>query len=868
MVRSSATVAAYSTDTETLFDTISEPPRCHGKLAEKLKSRSNGGSPAMGRDPDGESNCYEPRTPVEPPEDEKDGDGDDDVDAVKKKSKSSSSSSSLKKSTSLHSKATKKSTSSKTLEGQKSIKSVGGTATLVSANGASTATATTTTAAGKISKKSSASKKTAGAATLTSSSPSPASKSKKSQKASPSSSSTSCASVVSTETSRSRKATYWDGTSTTPSSSGRKTKSAPSATASHSHNRSNANFARTPSRETTRTNATGIGSRISGASKVSNYVVSSPSAGAGELPPSKSAATTTDHRDGASDLPAHRQWALVPAPSGRPAVDPPPAQNNQSSSSTTASCTSSEDSHGNGGESGMAMVQYYGDPPSMYEGQMEVWKGDGGGGDRRQGNDPRDENEEESILEGSDGEEESHSRLDTIQSGSEYSSDEEEDEDEERIYEDEDIEDQDYRDGDTYDDDEAGGTYNDDSERSGSRSASEAASGRELVVADQNNLSRRSSNNSSNQEHQLVVADPKNNSETQALAPYEHPTTSNALTTTANNNANNGAIVPSQPRYLASAVDNNFAMVPLTSDAFEAYDHTFVTCPENLRFRFLYTFLKKNLDKKILVFFSTTNSAKFHGKLLGHFHIPCLTMHGRMKKEQFIKTFFRFSDMDEGILCATDAAGRDLDIPPSVDWVIQFEPPDDPSEYILRVARISCDSDRVGRSLLFLNPGEMGFLKYYHSAAIPVSEFEIPKLADIQTNIEYHVNESESLRKYAKDAYGSYLISYASHGFRDVYNVHDLNKNDVAAAFGLINDMEEEEEEGSGSDRERDGYRGGGSVSRNNNRGSNGMWQSQKKKKEKTWLKSEKTWPHCQVKLHPSFKPGYKKPPPEAGEDE
>ncbi len=91
------------------------------------------------------------------------------------------------------------------------------------------------------------------------------------------------------------------------------------------------------------------------------------------------------------------------------------------------------------------------------------------------------------------------------------------------------------------------------------------------------------------------------------------------------------------------------------------------------------------------------------------------------------------------------------------------------------MARISCDSDRVRLSLLFLSPSKQGFLKYYHSASIPVSEFEIPKskLADVQSNIEYHVNKTDRLQRLSRDAYGSYLIAYASHGFRDVYNIHN-----------------------------------------------------------------------------------------------
>ncbi|KAL3823866.1 hypothetical protein ACHAXA_004138 [Cyclostephanos tholiformis] len=313
-------------------------------------------------------------------------------------------------------------------------------------------------------------------------------------------------------------------------------------------------------------------------------------------------------------------------------------------------------------------------------------------------------------------------------------------------------------------------------------------------------------------------------------------------------------------RFLAAAVDNYNAMVPVDSAIYEAYDHTFVTCPESLRFRFLYTFLKKNLNKKVVIFFSTTNSVRYHAALLDMFRIPVLTMHGDQRREKFVNRFFKFSDMDECILCTTDAAGRDLDIPPSVDWVVQFEPPDDPSEYILRVARISCDSDRVGRSLLFLNPGEkQGFLKYYHSASIPVSEFELPpNLAEVQSHIENATRSGSGrfLRR-ARDAYGSYLIAYASHSFRDVYNVHDLNKGDVAESFGLVGGLAQRNDDC----YDDDGFTietGMGTTpevghGRIEPRSRKGVTRG-KKDQKKTWMKGEKSWPHSQIKLHPNFK--------------
>ena len=46
----------------------------------------------------------------------------------------------------------------------------------------------------------------------------------------------------------------------------------------------------------------------------------------------------------------------------------------------------------------------------------------------------------------------------------------------------------------------------------------------------------------------------------------------------------------------------------------------------------------------------------------------------------------QFCRQETGILLCTDVAARGLDIP-AVDWIIQYDPPDDPREYIHRYAR-------------------------------------------------------------------------------------------------------------------------------------------------------------------------------------
>jgi ATP-dependent RNA helicase DDX18/HAS1 len=180
----------------------------------------------------------------------------------------------------------------------------------------------------------------------------------------------------------------------------------------------------------------------------------------------------------------------------------------------------------------------------------------------------------------------------------------------------------------------------------------------------------------------------------------------------------------------------------------EGLEQGYVICEADKRFLLLFSFLKRNLKKKIIVFFSSCNCVKYHAELLNYIDLPVLELHGKQKQQKRTNTFFEFCNASQGTLICTDVAARGLDIP-AVDWIIQFDPPDDPRDYIHRVGRTARGANGKGRSLMFLQPSEVGFLKHLKEARVPVVEFEFPasKIVNVQSQLEKLIGQNYYLNK-------------------------------------------------------------------------------------------------------------------------
>merc|ERR1712227_423138 len=173
----------------------------------------------------------------------------------------------------------------------------------------------------------------------------------------------------------------------------------------------------------------------------------------------------------------------------------------------------------------------------------------------------------------------------------------------------------------------------------------------------------------------------------------------------------------------------------------------YVVCPSDKRFMLLFTFLKKNRNKKVMVFFSSCMSVKFHHELLNYIDLPVQCIHGKQKQTKRTTTFF------------------------------QYCPPDDPKEYIHRVGRTARGEGGKGHALMILRPEELGFLRYLKQSNVPLNEFESSwsKISNIQPQLEKLISKNYYLNMSAKEAYKAYVRAYESHSLKQIYDVHNLD---------------------------------------------------------------------------------------------
>jgi len=199
------------------------------------------------------------------------------------------------------------------------------------------------------------------------------------------------------------------------------------------------------------------------------------------------------------------------------------------------------------------------------------------------------------------------------------------------------------------------------------------------------------------------------------------------------------------------------------------------------RFLLLHSFLKKFSRKKIIVVFSSTSAARYYAELLSILGLKVCQVHAKQTTQQRASNYSRFKATQEGVLICTDAIFRCHENP-AVDWIIQYDPPEDPREYISRLGRSG-----GSRSVIFLLPDELVFVGHLKEVKVETEEFEFSskQLVNVQGRLEKLVSKDYQLHCLAKDAFRSYLKNYALHALPSIFDYSKLDVAKAAKSFGF-----------------------------------------------------------------------------------
>ncbi|KAN0050995.1 hypothetical protein ACTA71_006740 [Dictyostelium dimigraforme] len=219
-------------------------------------------------------------------------------------------------------------------------------------------------------------------------------------------------------------------------------------------------------------------------------------------------------------------------------------------------------------------------------------------------------------------------------------------------------------------------------------------------------------------------------------------------------------------------------------------DNRYMIVPVEERLNQLVHFLLNHIEKnKIIIYFLTCSTVDYFFKILQSIKSlsgkPFFSLHGKAPHSQRIKVFDSFSQATNGCLLSTDLAARGLDIP-NVDWVIQYDAPQDPKAFVHRIGR-TARMGRDGNALIFLSPEEDSYIEFLKIKKVPL--LEMPK-AEPVSNILPEVkkvafNDREIMEK-GVIAMVSHVRGYKEHLCPYIFVFHRLNIGLLATGFGLL----------------------------------------------------------------------------------
>ncbi|XP_072517811.1 probable ATP-dependent RNA helicase DDX10 [Salminus brasiliensis] len=217
-------------------------------------------------------------------------------------------------------------------------------------------------------------------------------------------------------------------------------------------------------------------------------------------------------------------------------------------------------------------------------------------------------------------------------------------------------------------------------------------------------------------------------------------------------------------------------------------EQSYVVCELHQKVNMLFSFLKSHLHKKIIVFFACCKEVQYLFRVFCRLRpgVSVLALHGKQQQMKRVEVYNDFVRKKAAVLFATDIAARGLDFP-AVNWVVQFDCPEDANTYIHRVGRTARYKEG-GEALLILVPSEeKGMTGQLQEKKVPINKIQVnpEKLVSVQEKLEAFLAQEKEQKERAQRCFVSYLRSIYLMKNKDVFDVFQLKLPEYAMSLGL-----------------------------------------------------------------------------------
>ncbi|XP_019936883.1 probable ATP-dependent RNA helicase DDX10 [Paralichthys olivaceus] len=217
-------------------------------------------------------------------------------------------------------------------------------------------------------------------------------------------------------------------------------------------------------------------------------------------------------------------------------------------------------------------------------------------------------------------------------------------------------------------------------------------------------------------------------------------------------------------------------------------EQSYVVCELHQKVNMLYSFIRSHLKRKIIVFFACCKEVQYLFRVFCRLRpgMPILALHGKQQQMKRVEVYNDFIKKQNAVLFATDIAARGLDFP-AVNWVLQFDCPEDADTYIHRVGRTARYKEGGEALLLLLPSEEKGMVSQLQEKRVPINKIQVnpEKLQAVQQKLVAFLAQEKEQKERAQRCFVSYLRSVYLMKNKEVFDVLKLNIQEFAVSLGL-----------------------------------------------------------------------------------